>query len=124
MSCGNRGQRHQVKSAVFSKVEHTYHMLKRRFGFAKIRYKGLEKNGQTGTQREIRKPRDGCEREEVAGSDGRVGHTPPGDTRRQGKRAATRGPRSAADALPRLAAWNATADRQTRISASGRLRPA
>ena len=34
----------RMKSAVRSKVEHPYQIVKRRFGFAKTRYRGLKKN--------------------------------------------------------------------------------
>lgn len=37
----------RMKSAVRSKVEHPYQILKRRFGFAKTRYRGLGKNAST-----------------------------------------------------------------------------
>ena len=32
------------KSKVRSKVEHLFHIMKRQFGFTKVRYRGLEKN--------------------------------------------------------------------------------
>lgn len=36
----------KMKSAVRSKVEHPYQILKRRFGFARTRYRGLRKNAE------------------------------------------------------------------------------
>ena len=32
------------KSSVRSKVEHAFHIIKNRFGFTKVRYRGIEKN--------------------------------------------------------------------------------
>jgi IS5 family transposase len=37
--------RNRVKSSVRSRVEHSIGVIKRIFGFAKVRYRGLEKNG-------------------------------------------------------------------------------
>ena len=34
----------RTKSRVRSRVEHVFHVLKCRFGFTKVRYRGLEKN--------------------------------------------------------------------------------
>lgn len=36
--------RNRTKSKVRSKVEHVFHVMKRQFGFTKVRYRGLEKN--------------------------------------------------------------------------------
>ena len=36
--------RNRTKSSVRSRVEHVFHILKCRFGFTKVRYRGLEKN--------------------------------------------------------------------------------
>ena len=36
--------RNRTKSSVRSRVEHVFHVLKCRFGFTKVRYRGLEKN--------------------------------------------------------------------------------
>jgi IS5 family transposase len=36
--------RNRTKSKVRSRVEHVFHILKCRFGFTKVRYRGLEKN--------------------------------------------------------------------------------
>jgi IS5 family transposase len=36
--------RNRTKSKVRSRVEHVFHVLKSRFGFSKVRYRGLEKN--------------------------------------------------------------------------------
>ena len=36
--------RNKTKSQVRAKVEHVFHVLKRQFGFVKVRYRGLEKN--------------------------------------------------------------------------------
>jgi IS5 family transposase len=36
--------RNRTKSKVRSKVEHVFHVMKRQFGFNKIRYRGLDKN--------------------------------------------------------------------------------
>ena len=38
------GQKNRTKSSVRAKVEHPFLILKRIFGFAKTRYKGLAKN--------------------------------------------------------------------------------
>jgi IS5 family transposase len=38
-------ERNRVKSRVRSRVEHVFHVLKRIFGFEKVRYRGLAKNG-------------------------------------------------------------------------------
>jgi IS5 family transposase len=38
--------RNRTKSSVRSKVEHPFGIIKRLFGFAKVRYRGLEKNAQ------------------------------------------------------------------------------
>jgi len=35
---------HRIKSKIRSKVEHAFHVMKRQFGFTKVRYRGLEKN--------------------------------------------------------------------------------
>lgn len=32
------------KSRIRAKVEHTFHVMKRQFGFRKVRYRGLDKN--------------------------------------------------------------------------------
>ena len=37
-------QRNRTKSKVRAKVEHTIHVLKRQFGYTKVRYRGLDKN--------------------------------------------------------------------------------
>ena len=37
-------RRNRTKSKVRAKVEHTFGVIKRTFGFAKVRYRGLEKN--------------------------------------------------------------------------------
>lgn len=37
-------RKNRTKSGVRAKVEHTFRVLKRQFGFAKVRYRGLEKN--------------------------------------------------------------------------------
>jgi transposase, IS5 family len=39
-------ERNRVKSRVRSRVEHVFHVLKRIFGFEKVRYRGLQKNAQ------------------------------------------------------------------------------
>jgi IS5 family transposase len=36
--------RNRIKSRIRSRVEHVFHVLKCRFGFTKVRYRGLEKN--------------------------------------------------------------------------------
>jgi IS5 family transposase len=36
--------RNRNKSRVRSKVEHIFHVMKRQFGFTKVRYRGLDKN--------------------------------------------------------------------------------
>lgn len=36
--------RNKNKSSIRSRVEHVFHVIKRQFGFVKIRYKGLDKN--------------------------------------------------------------------------------
>ena len=36
--------KNRTKSKVRSKVEHAFHVIKRQFGFAKVRYRGLDKN--------------------------------------------------------------------------------
>ena len=38
--------RNRTKSSVRAKVEHAFGVIKRLFGFAKVRYRGLEKNAQ------------------------------------------------------------------------------
>ena len=43
LSAQERG-RNRTKSRVRSRVEHVFHVLKCRFGFTKVRYRGLEKN--------------------------------------------------------------------------------
>lgn len=49
-ACRNRAlteterSRNRNKSKVRAKVEHVFHVLKRQFGFRKVRYRGLEKN--------------------------------------------------------------------------------
>ena len=35
----------RIKSKVRSRVEHVFAVVKRQFGFSKVRYRGLEKNG-------------------------------------------------------------------------------
>lgn len=37
-------QRNRTKSKVRAKVEHVFHVMKRQFGFTKVRYRGLDKN--------------------------------------------------------------------------------
>ena len=39
-----REQIEQIKASVRHKVEHPFRVIKRQFGFAKVRYRGLEKN--------------------------------------------------------------------------------
>jgi len=36
--------RNRNKSKVRAKVEHVFHVMKRQFGFTKVRYRGLDKN--------------------------------------------------------------------------------
>jgi len=36
--------RHRKQSSVRARVEHVFRVIKRQFGFQKIRYRGLEKN--------------------------------------------------------------------------------
>lgn len=36
--------RNKTKSSIRSRVEHVFHVIKRQFGFIKVRYKGLDKN--------------------------------------------------------------------------------
>lgn len=43
LSDAERGRNHN-KSKVRAKVEHVFHVLKRQFGFVKVRYRGLDKN--------------------------------------------------------------------------------
>lgn len=43
LSEAERGRNHN-KSKVRAKVEHVFHVLKRQFGFVKVRYRGLDKN--------------------------------------------------------------------------------
>ena len=38
--------KNRTKSRVRAKVEHLFFVIKRVFGFAKVRYRGLEKNAQ------------------------------------------------------------------------------
>lgn len=42
--CEQDKQRNRTKSKVRAKVEHAIHVFKRRFGFTKVRYRGLDKN--------------------------------------------------------------------------------
>ena len=37
-------RKNRTKSGVRAKVEHVFRVLKRQFGFTKVRYRGLEKN--------------------------------------------------------------------------------
>jgi len=37
-------QRNRTKSKVRAKVEHVFHVMKRQFGYTKVRYRGLDKN--------------------------------------------------------------------------------
>lgn len=39
-------QLEQVKSRIRAKVEHPYRVIKRQFGYVKVRYRGLMKNAQ------------------------------------------------------------------------------
>ena len=36
--------RNRTKSKVRAKVEHVFHVMKRQFGYTKVRYRGLDKN--------------------------------------------------------------------------------
>jgi IS5 family transposase len=38
----------RTKSKVRSKVEHVFHVMKRQFGYTRVRYRGLDKNAQAG----------------------------------------------------------------------------
>jgi IS5 family transposase len=38
--------RNRNKSSVRSKVEHIFHVMRRQFGFTKVHYRGLDKNGR------------------------------------------------------------------------------
>jgi IS5 family transposase len=40
------GGKNRTKSSVRAKVEHPFHVLKRMFGYAKVRYRGLAKNAE------------------------------------------------------------------------------
>jgi IS5 family transposase len=43
LSAEERAQ-NRTKSRVRSKVEHVFHVMKRQFGYTKVRYRGLDKN--------------------------------------------------------------------------------
>ena len=38
------GQAEKIKASIRAKVEHPFRVLKRQFGYAKVRYRGLAKN--------------------------------------------------------------------------------
>lgn len=43
-SCTNCWRRQRLKASVRAKVEHPFRVIKQQFGYAKVRYRGLEKN--------------------------------------------------------------------------------
>ena len=49
-------QAEKLKAAIRAKVEHPFRVVKRQFGFVKVRYRGLKKNTQRSSSRCLRCP--------------------------------------------------------------------